>query len=132
MRELNPPILTRPFEFRLQFSVEWWLPCAFILWSIGILSSLLLSKTYESMSSRFVFTSSIHGSTLTIFCSTGQCNSTFVSVSLFPCGCVLNVNCLVVILIFAVLLRPSVARLRFSVRLILLPPDCNVASTAVQ
>ena len=40
----------------------------------------------------FVITSSIHWSALTIFCSHVQCNSTFVSVSLSPRGCVFNIK----------------------------------------
>ena len=76
-------------------------------------------------SSGFVITSSIHGSALTIFCSHGQCKSTFVSVSVSPRGRVVNINRLEKIQIFAVLLRPSVGHLRFSVLLIQLPPDCD-------
>ena len=55
-----------------------------------ILSSMYLSKTDESICCGFVITSSIHRSALTIFCSHGQCNSTFVSVSLSPRGRVVN------------------------------------------
>ena len=88
-----------------------------------IFSSLFLSKTDESKSSGFIITSSVHGSTLTIFCSPGQSDCSFVSVSLFPRGCVLNINRVDVIQTFAALLSPSVRQLRFSVLLIVLPPD---------
>ena len=57
-----------------------------------ILSSLFLSKTDESIGGGFVVTFSIHGSALPIFCSHGQCNSTFVSVSLSPRGRVDNIS----------------------------------------
>ena len=99
--------------------------CSLILLNIGILSSLFLSKTDEGISSGFAITSSVHGSASTIFCSHGQCNSTSVSVSLFPRSRALNINRLEVIQIFAVLLSSSVSQLRFSVLLIVLPPDCD-------
>ena len=113
------------FQFRLQFFVEWSLLLSLIFQNIGFLSSLFLSKTDESIGSGFVITSSIHGSALTIFCSHGQCNSTFVSLSLSPRGRVVNVNRLEVIHIFALLLSPSVGHLRFSVLLVTLPLDCD-------
>ena len=42
-----------------QSFIKWSLPCSLILRNVGILSSVLLSKTCESVNSGFVITSSI-------------------------------------------------------------------------
>ena len=45
------PILALPFQVSSQCFIEWSLPHSLVFWNVGILSSLFLSKTCESLRS---------------------------------------------------------------------------------
>ena len=88
-------------------SSEWYLPYSLVLRNIGILSSLLLSKTCENFDSGFEIFPCAHRSSFSILFGTHQRDGALVPVPLFPGWEVRDVDRRDVVQVSAIFFCPS-------------------------